>query len=209
MKYTPDIFVGLDQAECSGWCIVAQGAVQAHGVTKDHQGIVAVFETVQRLCEGNLTRVLVVLEDHGGHLYNAGKSFQRNPKSLVTLGAARGWWEHEFGRAGHPESLCLRVTSADWRLRVLGARNSLGTERLKALAVQWAAGRALHPVSDDNEAEAIAIASWAALDGVARLEQRRTVGRIKARDKRGQAKQLGLPDMPAHKAVQRSSSGRF
>jgi hypothetical protein len=217
MKYTPDTFAGIDQASRSGWCIVSQGIVVAHGVARGELDVVQVVAKVRELCAGDMTRVLVVLEDHSDVPLSNKARFgrrtgapERNTASILGMGDARGGWRQEFGRFGHPESLRMLVTSEDWRMRVLGVSNRLGTDALKDEAKRWAQGKVGAPVEDDNEAEAIAIASWAALDGVARLEQRRTVGRIKARDKRGAAKQLGLPDMPAHKtAVQRSSSGRF
>jgi hypothetical protein len=192
VKYAPDIFVGVDQAAVSGWCIHAQGSVHAHGITRNALEIVAVVESVRALAKDELGRVLVVLEEHGTHQHNATKKHQRSHTTLLGMGEARGWWVQEFARYGHPELLRLRVTSEDWRIRVLGVRNSLGTERLKEVAKQWAAGRARHALEDDNEAEAIALASWAALDGLSRLEAQRTQARIKALGKRNAKKQLEL-----------------
>ena len=196
MKYTPDIFVGIDQAAHSGWCIVARGAAVAHGVACDELEVVRVVAKVRELCDSDLARVLVVLEDHSDVPLSNKAQFDprtgapsRNTASILGMGDARGGWRQEFGRFGHPARLRMLVTSEDWRMRVLGVSNRLGTDALKDEAKRWATAKVRAPISDDNEAEAIAIASWAALDGMARMEHKRMTSRIKARVKRGRASQ--------------------
>ncbi len=198
MKYTPDIFVGLDQAERTGWCLIASGRVLAHGVTRDEGEVVGVVAAVISASGGNLARVLVAFEDHSDIPLTNKSSHgrwggpQRNTASLLGMGDARGGWRQEFARFGHPSRLRLLVTSEEWRMRVLGLSNRHGTAKLKLAAKQWASAKLNELINDDNEAEAVAIASWAALDGIARLEQGRTAARIQARDKRQEKRQLEL-----------------
>lgn len=186
-----DVFLGLDQAlTTSGWCILANGTVHSHGVAKDSVQIQAVGDTLAQLVDGEWSRLLVALEHHGTHLLHGDKRWQRSPESIVTLGEPRGYWVHEVARRGHPKRLRILVAPGDWRMRVLGISNRAGTERCKATAIAWATQRALHPLADDNEAEAVCIAHWASFDGLAHNEARKQKQRVASRVRKAKSKQL-------------------
>jgi ribosomal 50S subunit-recycling heat shock protein len=187
------VFLGVDQAAKSGYCIVESGRVQASGVAKTAADIVAVVDLVQLHAANDWRRVLVALEDHSTHVYNANAKYKRNPATLIGMGEARGWWVHELARRGHPEPLRVLVGLDDWRMRVLGISNRAGGERCKAEAVRWAKQRALHELADDNEAEAVCIAHWASMDGLAHNEARKQKQRVADRGRRQAKKQLELP----------------
>lgn len=205
------IVLGIDQAKRSGWAIhnglaahvtALQGLnvpcpIAASGFVHDTGGLVGVIEMAKALAHGS--EFLAVFEDHSGIPLQAkakfarGQAPQRNAATILGMGAARGRWELALDLAEHPERLRLEVTPRDWRGRVLGLVPSASTERCKATACVYASRLIGHQVTDDNEAEAICIACWGALDGLAQLSAVRAERNMKARLVKAARKQGGLP----------------
>lgn len=194
------IVLGIDQARRSGWAVHDGRKIVQSGFVYNTPGMIGVVELVKAHAgSGGISSVLVVYEDHSGIPLHAKTRFQggqaptRNTATILGMGAAWGRWETALDLAGHNPRLRICVAPADWRLRVLGLVPSASTERCKATAKAWASQAVQGNVEDDNEAEAIAIASWGALDGKARLEAQRQARRMKDYQKRQAAKQGGLP----------------
>ena len=139
------------------------------------------------------TRLLVVFEDHSGITLTKGTRLEgkptRNTAAILGMGAARGRWEEALDRAGHSEARRLHVLPKHWRARVLGLGPAARTEVCKAKALEWASGTLFKALTDHNEAEAVCIASWGGLDGVAAWEAKRTRRRVEERARRTARKQ--------------------
>lgn len=201
MKYAPTHVLGIDQAATSGWAIApCGGRVFEHGVAKGRNGRLYALDRVYEHAH-QAANLLVVFEDHSGISLsyggrkNADGSDQaptRNAAMLLGLGAARGRWDELLDGIGHPEALRLKVTPRDWRARVLGTGQSIGADALKARALLWASQHVGENLTDHNEAEAVCIAAWGAIDGVAMLEHGRKLVRLKGSVKRAAARQLPL-----------------
>ena len=193
------IILGIDQARRSGWAVFKGAGIVASGFVYDTPGMVGVLDVVKAFADGDMTRVLVVFEDHSGIPLSAKARFarghapQRNTATILGIGAARGRWETALDLADHPERLRLSVEPQDWRARVLGLVPSASTERCKQAAGAYASQLIARAVTDDNEAEAVCIACWGSLDGVASLERERMQRRMRDRIKRMAGKQRGLP----------------
>lgn len=200
--HDPTHVLGVDQATVSGWAIaLVGGKVLESGLAKDHCMRAWAVQRAMRLVDNRAENLLFVFEDHSDIPLSNGARFnhknkqapRRNAASLIGMGRALGRWEELLDAKLHPERLRLGVTSEDWRGRVLGCRNALGTDELKQRAVRWAHGHMGNlNIADHNEAEAVCIAAWGALDGVSVLDRVREVRRVKARVKRVRAKQVPL-----------------
>lgn len=202
------IVLGIDQAKRSGWAVHRAGVIAHSGFVHDTPGMVGVVELVKGLARAEpgaaagqtpMVNVLVVFEDHSGislhhkAKFARGHAPTRNTATILGMGRMYGRWELALDLVGHPERLRVSVEPRDWRGRVLGLVPSASTERCKDTAVAYASQLTGHNVGDHNEAEAICIACWGALDGMAGLERERARARMAARDKRSKAKQGGLP----------------
>lgn len=198
--------LGLDQAARSGWGIALVGQsthLLAHGVATTHAERKAVAELAVRHA-GVAAQLLVMREDHAGmplsRLTRDDRDTRRSGRlgrperstaSILGQGAAWGRWEAVLDELGHPERLRLSVEPRTWRARVLGTARG-DTEACKKLAVRWASAQLGKPIEDADEAEGIALTVFAAVDGVALLEQRRLKQRLYARGKREERRQLEL-----------------
>lgn len=196
--------LGIDQARRSGWCIhtgdvgACRTAVLASGFVLDTGGIMGVVAMVKSMAGAE--PYLAVFEDHSGiPLHNKTRfarghgAPQRNTATILGIGAARGRWEVALDLAEHPDSLRVSVEPCDWRGRVLGLLSSANPDRCKAVAVEYASRLIGHAVTDHNEAEAVCIACWGALDGKAQLDAAKRERNMRARMVRAQKKQGGLP----------------
>jgi len=204
VKYTPTIVLGIDQAKASGWAIATPGGrVLQHGLAKHHGEREDALHEALRYAHHAADDLLVVFEDHGAISLSYGgrkradgqdQAPKRNAAMLLGLGAARGRWDELLDGIGHPEVLRLKVTPRDWRARVLGVGQSIGTDALKRRAVEWATRHVGREVTDHNEAEGICICAWGAIDGVAVLAHQRKATRMVSRVKRAAQKQLALEE---------------
>lgn len=167
--------LGIDQSDkSSGWCLKPISTDRytslrpvAHGVARNHADRVAVLEVVQREVV-HLSGLLVMFEDHSG--IPASKGW--GTPTLLGMGAARQAWATALDFLAHMHSRRADVAPDVWRKRVLGTASG-GKDACKLRAILWASARVERDISDDNEAEAIAIAEWAAFDGVLRWERAR------------------------------------
>ena len=201
--------LGLDQAQRTGWAIGAlrEGLTPTlvrHGVAKTHAERRAVVELALSYAGGEPRQLLVMFEDHAGMpltrltRYDRQSARQgragapeRSTASILGQGAAQGRWDEVLDMLGHPSALRDDVEPRTWRARVLG-RGTGSTEQLKHLACTWATQRVCKPIEDPDEAEGICICSFAMMDGVARLSQRRIKQRLYARGRRDERRQLEL-----------------
>lgn len=196
----PTHVLGVDQAADSGWSIARVGGrVLEHGMARGREAREGVIMRALDL-SGGPESLLFVFEDHSDiPLFNKARydhvkriGPQRNAGSLIGMGRALGRWEGLLDHYAHPERLRIGVTSSDWRMRILGCSNKPGTEELKQRALRWARGATGAYVSDHNEAEAVCIAAWGALDGASVLAKGREVRRMAARTRRVRSRQGSL-----------------
>lgn len=194
------LVLGIDQARRSGWAILAGPhpfVVKASGFVHDTAGIMGVVAMARSMAGSS--PFLVVMEDHSGIPLHAkakfarGQAPKRNTATILGIGAARGRWEVALDLAQHPDGLRMDVEPCDWRARVLGLSLCASTVRCKAAAMEYASRLIGKPVTDENEAEAVCIACWGALDGIAQLNRDRRERNMKARMVRAQKRQGGLP----------------
>lgn len=199
MTADPKYVLGIDQGQRGGWAIaIIGGHVLDSGVATTPAMRVAVVQSaMQRGFDQEA--LLLAYEDHGDiPLSNRARwtrkkgAPQRNASTLIGMGRSLGRWEGVLDYYSHPERLRIGVTSEDWRMRVLHCRNALGTEELKERAKRWAQAHTGRDICDHNEAEAVCIAAWGALDGLGVLMARRLQQRTKARIKRELSKQKPL-----------------
>jgi hypothetical protein len=207
MTYAPSHVLGIDQASTSGWAIAViavqpiAGQVVQHGVAKDHAGRVRALDEALKHVQGCIDDLLIVFEDHSGFsmAYGSNRSADgrhqaptRNAAAILGLGEAKGWWVSLLEGLGHPASLRLKVSPQDWRARVLGCSQSIGTDALKERALRWAKAHVRHGLVDHNEAEGICIAAWGSCDGMSVLQHGRREKRVAAREQRAESKQMPL-----------------
>lgn len=201
--------LGVDQAERSGWGIAqpAHGLAHtflAHGVARNDEELKAVVALALRHAGGEPRQLLVMFEDHSKFPFNyragfdprTGEGPKRDPLKVgIGLGRALGHWEFALNDLGHPATLRDAVEPRVWRRRVLGTAKGTA-DQLKHLAATWATMRLGEPIFDADEAEGVCITAFAALDGVARLAQRRAAQRTSYREWRDRERQLGLGAPP-------------
>lgn len=156
----PGYVLGVDQARSSGWCVVEldQRRVVAHGTATDSPARRRALTGLRQLPHFQVRQLLVVFEDHASF---PTKSVQQG----IDLGRALGRWEELLDIFDHPERLRVRVEPQEWR-RVLGTTGCLDRDSWKAQAKLWATATVRSRVVCDDEAEAIAIATWGAWDGL-------------------------------------------
>ena len=161
----PGHALGIDQATCSGWgvvelenrrCVLSGSARTPAERTHALADIGALPGFAWRCC-------LVVLEDHSFIPANRGIP----ARALLKLGEMRGHWNALLSLCDHPESHRILATPAMWR-KVMGTRVHLPRQAWKAQARDWASALCGRPIFDDDEAEAIVMASWGAWDGLAK-----------------------------------------
>ena len=208
MTLAPRVIVGIDQAARSGWAVHSGGQVRASGVARSARERLEVVQAALSAAGGDTRLLLIVLEDHGKMplsrrtQYDAATKHapSRNAATILGMGDARGRWREQFELVGVPLSHFVLVEPRTWRLAVFGrGAPSMGTEAAKELAVRWASQVRGEPIADDNEAEAIAMASWGAREGVqvyqARLHEAQVRGRAQRRRPAdpGSTLELALP----------------
>jgi hypothetical protein len=214
--------LGLDQASTSGWGIAPErGPVVRHGLARNAQERLAVVRLALEYVGGDARLLWAVLEQHDHFplerlgkndktTARQGKGFvQRGPKQIAGLHKAAGRWLEQLELVGVPDTHISEVRPTTWRARIHGVTKG---DQIKQAAMDWASARAGEPITQHDHAEGYCVTAWAALDGFARYDHELAVARIGARDKRGAAKQLGLPDMPRPKTLGRvasSTQGRF
>lgn len=199
MTYQPTHVLGVDQAARSGWALCRVGGLCLEsGVAANDGKREGVILRALELA-GGVENLLFVFEDHTDiPLHNRAQwsrekgAPKRNAASLIGMGRALGRWEGLLGHFEHPEKLRMGVTSEAWRLRVLNCSNKPGTEELKERAKRWACLRTGRSITDDNEAEAICIATWGAIDGLSVLANGRKERRVHERVKRARKRQMAL-----------------
>ena len=169
------IILGLDQARAGGWAVHDGRRVRHWGVAKNAGDRRAALLVARDVTISSNGRLLVVYEDHTQIPARAGYG----TPALVGMGDARGRWFEQLEMSGHPRAWIMGVTMGDWRRRTIG--NAGGTERIKKRAIEFASRLVREKVIDDNAAEAIIIAHWGALDGLARYFAKRELRRVKER----------------------------
>lgn len=202
--------LGLDQAARTGWGIGAMRdglppTVVRHGVARTADERRAVVELALEYAGGDPRQLLVMFERHDhisldyrtakDHRTKRERFVERGPKQIHGMGKAYGRWEERLNDVKHPERLRDEVGPETWRKRVLGTSRGSG-EHLKHLARLWVAQSLRKQVDDPDECEGICITTFALVDGIARLEQRRIAARIDARGRRQQQRQLDLVTPP-------------
>lgn len=207
MTLAPRVVLGVDQARASGWAVHALGRIVASGVARNAADRRAAVELA--LAQAGAPReLLVVLEDHGkmplarlAHYdTESGEGPKRNAAAIVGMGDARGRWREQLELVGVPLSHFVLVEPGVWRRAVFGrGAPALGTDAAKALALRWASQALGRVLEQHDEAEAAALASWGAREGVltfqARLHEAQARGRASRSAARrvGEAMELALP----------------
>lgn len=199
MMYQPTHVLGVDQAARSGWGLCRVGGLCLESGVADtcgkREGV------IMRALElaGGPQNLLFVFEDHTDiPLSNRAQWSRehgaptRNAASLIGMGRALGRWDGLLDHYAHPEMLRIGVTSEAWRLRVLSCSNKPGTKELKERAKRWAQQRTGRSITDPDEAEAICIATWGAIDGLSVLANGRKQVRVRERVKRARKRQMPL-----------------
>lgn len=160
----PGYVIGIDQATCSGWAAVELKRRQCvlSGRAKTPAEQKHALLDLEALPGFSWREALVVMEDHRHIPADKGKSVG----TLLKLGEARGRWHALLSVFDHPETHRILVQPQRWR-RILGTRAHLPRAAWKAQAKLWSSAVCARPITNDDEAEAICIASWGAWDGLA------------------------------------------
>lgn len=168
------IILGIDQAATSGWCIVERdaGGILGRHRALDHGTCRRAIERREIIARAVAVaqgpdRLVAVYEQHG-----VGRSERWTPATMIGVGDSRGRWLEALELADVPRRHCIGVPPAEWRRAMIGPRR-LDRAQWKAQAVLSCRGRGV-TVTDDDEAEAVLIALWAAScsDEVARMARR-------------------------------------
>jgi hypothetical protein len=164
----PCYVLGIDQAQRSGWAVHDLRRFVLHGYTTTAEQQQDALRAVRKLPGFDVSRLLVLFEDHRHIPARQGV----NVETILGMGDARGGWRMLLEILQHPKSQRMLVEPKEWR-RVMGLRINLPTAACKQSAMFWATVVAGAPVTDDNEAEAMAIAQWGAVDGLFRWAKKR------------------------------------
>lgn len=200
------IGLGIDQAVRSGWAIARGRNVLAFGLATTHAHRRAAVELAIELADGDPRQVIAMLEDHTGmalgRLTRDDKTStrangrpgapERSTASIIGQGKAYGRWLEVLDMLAHPQTLRDDVKPHVWRGAV-GVRGK-GTDMLKAEAIKVASGFAGALITDDNVAEAVCIAVFAGVDGVARNDKRLREARADRKGGKQAASQSSLDE---------------
>lgn len=203
----PDLALGVDQASVSGYGVMwIGGDYVEHGLARTNVDRTRLLERVAKLVGGDMTRVLVMLEDHTKMpLSRLGRfdrktrrttsqragGVERGTPQIIGMGDARGRWREKLEDFGHPKLLRDAVPPFAWRAR-MGIRGN-SPDALKKAACEWATLRLGMPIKNHNHAEGVCLTEFCSRDGVARLHQRRAAARQKRIDEKRRKGQLILP----------------
>jgi hypothetical protein len=160
--------LGIDQAARSGWAVHDLRRFCLHGVTTNADEQQHALRSMRKLPGFDVSRLLVLFEDHRGIPAREGMPTE----TILGLGDARGGWRMLLEILKHPKSQRMLVAPQQWRA-VMGVRINLPRAAWKQSALFWASVVAGQPVTDDNEAEAMAIAQWGAVDGLFQWAKKR------------------------------------
>lgn len=205
--------LGIDQAARSGWAIACVGGSFSHPMLVEH-GVATTAKERRTVVEhalaqagGDARGLLVMFEDHAKMPLTRLTQYdhqtsrrrrgapERSTASILGQGESRGWWNEQLNLVEHPTRLRDAVEPRTWRARVLGSSRG-DTAALKEAAKRFASARLRTTIDDDNEAEGICICTFAMVDGIARLDVRRTKARLYARASRNERRQLELKETP-------------
>jgi len=213
--------LGIDQARTSGWAIARSGPVLEHGVSRKYSAVgrtwnerSAVVARALELAGNDPSQLLVAFEDHGempiGRLTQYDRKTQRktrdgaperSTRSLIGMGKPHGYWSAVLDAAGHSERLRIDVEPCVWRRALHGVVKG----DVKGAALRWASAQVGQSITDDNEAEAICLAYFAALHGMGMVAQEQLKQRVYARGKRNERRQLDLDVSTPLRAAERRS----
>lgn len=201
--------LGLDQAARSGWAVTSGRTVAAHGVVVNHAGgsSEAIWNehraVVARALSlaGDKARLLIVREKHDNfwrdylttHDHKTERKGrqgapERSKSTGVGIGKPWGYWQAVLDSFGLPRRLRIDAEPCEWRRRIHGVVRG----DVKRAARDWASIDLGMIIADDDEAEAICLSRWGAIDGVMKLEAKLRDERVKARGKRNERRQLEL-----------------
>ena len=196
------VVLGLDQARTSGWALAMErGRVVHHGIARKARQRTEVIQLALSMVGNDPRRVFVMFEQHdhmpvdrlGRNDFTTKRTsdrfVERGPKQLHGMGKQYGRWEEQLELFGVPESMRDEVQPIVWRRAIHGVTSG---PDVKAAAVRWALNELREPLQTDDEAEAICIATFAALSGIAKLDGERLHDRSVARAKKQAASQGAL-----------------
>lgn len=176
------VVVGVDQATKSGWSIhvgarpVASGVANVWSWEERRTVLRQAFELANRDRRGGAlatvldpTWFVFAFEDHS----KAPLASYKSTRQVISLGGSWALWFDSLNRMAHPESMRIGITSRSWRARVLGLKANAKRAPAKAQAVHWAEQHTGKTGLCEDEAEAICVSSWGALDGVPEIERQR------------------------------------
>ncbi len=172
--YDRPVVLALDQAAESGYCI-HHDRLWLYGLARKATERRAAIHAAFHAARARNLDLLVVYEDHSSIPLSVGTKHDRQRKGPVRrgtaqvlgMGDARGRWLEQLELEGHPRSWVIDVDPRTWRAKTIGTHGT--SEQIKDRA-KWRASRTVgEHIEDHNVAEAIVIAEWAALDGVARF----------------------------------------
>lgn len=157
----PRVTIGVDQATTSGWSIHLGPRPIASGVVNiwDHARRRDVLREAMAL---SAAPFLFAYEDHS----KCPLSSYKSTGQVLSLGGALWLWFDSLCRIGHPETMRMGISSRDWRWRVLGLSERAGRKVLKAEAIRWAEAHTRKVGITHDEADAISVSAYGAIDGM-------------------------------------------
>lgn len=184
----PCYVLGIDQADRSGWAVHDLERVVLSGVATSCLERGHVLDQLAALPGFLFVRLLVFYEDHGSlpatyrqtYDHATGEAPTRGPRVAIGLGDARGRWQEQLDLRCHPIAQRVLVPMVEWR-QVIGSPRSYGASTWKQAALRWASATAGREITDDDEAEARAIATYGARKGLHDWAERRLRARAAAR----------------------------
>lgn len=171
----------VDQAAQSGWALHDLARIVDHGTVSGTHQMRDLLASLADYPGFALERCLVVFEDHAAIPvdYRArfdprtGEGPKRNPqRTMIGLGAALGAWRTLLDLAGHPSAQRMLVTPSEWRRVLRGCRFGQADD-WKSAAVRYATALTRHAMDSDDEAEAVVMSVWGAVDGLHRWAKKR------------------------------------